>query len=106
MARLEEQLHTTTSKVESIDGRILLGEKAVQTDLLVKQARAFFEQKDFRRAMQAAEKADYAFKAQALLLSQELGRYADESRIAYWQTLAKHTIDWSTNPSINGYRGE
>lgn len=95
VARLEERLHTITSKVESIDGRILLGEKAVQTDLLVKQARSFFEQKDFQRAMQAAEKADHAFKAQALLLSQELGRYADESRIAYWQTLAKQTIDWS-----------
>ena len=93
--RLEERLHTITSKVESIDGRILLGEKAVQTDLLVKQARSFFEQKDFQRAMQAAEKADSAFKAQVLLLSQELGRYADESRIAYWQSLAKQTIDWS-----------
>ena len=93
--RLEERLHTIISKVESIDGRILLGEKAVQTGLLVKQARSFFEQKDFQRAMQAAEKADYAFKAQALLLSQELGRYADESRIAYWQSLAKQTIDWS-----------
>ena len=93
--RLEERLHTITSKVESIDGRILLGEKAVQTGLLVKQARSFFEQKDFQRAMQAAEKADSAFKAQVLLLSQELGRYADESRIAYWQSLAKQTIDWS-----------
>ena len=93
--RLEERLHTIISKVESIDGRILLGEKAVQTGLLVKQARSFFEQKDFQRAMQAAEKADSAFKAQVLLLSQELGRYADESRIAYWKTLAKQTIDWS-----------
>jgi L,D-peptidoglycan transpeptidase YkuD (ErfK/YbiS/YcfS/YnhG family) len=95
VARLEEQLHTITSRVDSIDGRILLGEKVVQTDLLVKQARSFFEQKDFRRAMQAAEKADRALKAQASLLRQELGRYADESRIAYWQTLAKQTIDWS-----------
>ncbi|MBX3330441.1 MAG: L,D-transpeptidase [Nitrospira sp.] len=95
VVRLEEQLHTITSKVESIDGRILLGEKGVQTDLLVKQARSFFEQKDFQRAMQAAEKADHALKAQALLLSRELGRYADESRITYWQTLAKQTIDWS-----------
>ncbi len=95
VARLEEQLHTMTSKVGSIDGRILLGEKVVQTDLLVKQARSFFEQKDFRRAMQVAERADHALKAQASLLSQELGRYADESRIAYWRTLAKQTIDWS-----------
>ncbi len=93
--RLEEQLHTIISRIESIDGRILLGEKVVQTDLLVKQARSFFEQKDFHRAMQAAEKADHALKTQASLLSQELGRYADESRIAYWQNLAKQTIDWS-----------
>ncbi len=95
VARLEEQLRTIISRVESIDGRILLGEKVVQTDLLVKQARSYFEQKDFQRAMQAAEKADHALKAQASLLSQELGRYADESRIVYWQTLAKQTIDWS-----------
>jgi lipoprotein-anchoring transpeptidase ErfK/SrfK len=95
VARLEEQLHAVTSRVESIDGRILLGEKAVQTDLLVKQARAFLEQKDFPRAIQAAEKADHALKAQAFLLSRELGRYADESRISYWQTLAKQTINWS-----------
>ena len=95
VARLEQQLHSMTSKVGSIDGRILLGEKVVQTDLLVKQARSFFEQKDFRRAMQVAEKADHALKAQASLLNQELGRYADESRIAYWRTLAKQTVDWS-----------
>lgn len=95
IARLEEQLRAITSRVESIDGRILLGEKVVQTDLLVKQARSYFEQKDFQRAMQAAEKADHALKAQASLLSQELGRYADESRIVYWQALAKQTIDWS-----------
>ncbi|MDF0651870.1 MAG: hypothetical protein CV081_02900 [Nitrospira sp. LK265] len=93
--RLEEQFHTITSRIQSIDGRILLGEKVVQTGLLVKQARSFFEQQDFQRAMQAAEKADHALKAQASLLSQELGRYADEGRIAYWQTLAKQTIAWS-----------
>lgn len=95
VARLEEQLHSITSRVESIDGRILLGEKVVQTDLLVKQARSYFEQKDFRRALQAAEKADHALKDQASLLSQELGRYADERRIAHWQILAKQTVDWS-----------
>jgi lipoprotein-anchoring transpeptidase ErfK/SrfK len=95
VARLEEQLHAITSRIGLIDGRILLGERVVHTDLLVKQARTFFEQKDFQRAMQAAEKAEHALQAQTALLSQELGRYADESRIAHWQTLAKQTIDWS-----------
>lgn len=95
VTRLEGQLRSVAAQVEAIDGRILLGEKGVQTDLLVKQARAFLDQKDYPRAMQAAEKADHALKAQASLLSQELGRYADESRIIYWQTLAKQTVDWS-----------
>ena len=95
VARLEEQLHVITSRVEAIDGRILLGERVVQTDLLVKQARSFFEQKDFQRAMHAAEKADHALKAQTALLSQELGRYADENQIASWQTMARQTIEWS-----------
>jgi len=95
VTRLEDQLRSVAAKVEAIDGRILLGEKGVQTDLLVKQARSFLEQKNYPRAMQAAEKAGHALKAQASLLSQELGRYADESRIIYWQTLAKQTIDWS-----------
>lgn len=95
VARLEEQFHAITARVESIDGRILLGEKVVHTDHLVKQARSFFEQKDFQRALQVAEKANHALKAQAAVLGQELGRYADESRIAYWQTLARQTIEWS-----------
>lgn len=95
ITRLENQLRNVAARLETIDGRILLGEKGVQTDLLVKQARSFLEQKDYPRAMQIAEKADHALKAQASLLSQELGRYADENRIAYWQTLAKQTIDWS-----------
>ena len=95
VTHLEDQLRSVAVQVEAIDGRILLGQKGVQTDLLVKQARAFLDQKDYPRAMQAAEKADHALKAQASLLSQELGRYADESRIIYWQTLAKQTVDWS-----------
>lgn len=95
VTRLEDQVRNIAARVEAIDGRILLGGKGVQTDLFVKQARSYLDQKDYPRAMQAAEKADHALKAQASLLSQELGRYADESRISYWQTLAKQTIEWS-----------
>lgn len=95
VTRLESQLHSIAARIEAIDGRILLGEKGVQTDLFVKQARSYLDQKDYPRAMQAAEKADHALKAQASLLSQELGRYADDNRIIYWQILAKQTIEWS-----------
>ncbi|HMS82966.1 MAG TPA: L,D-transpeptidase [Nitrospira sp.] len=95
VTRLETQLHYITVRVQAIDGRILFGDKGVQTDVLVKQARSYLDQKDYLRAIQTAEKADHALKAQASLLNQELGRYADESRIIYWQTLAKQTVEWS-----------
>jgi len=95
LARLEDRFHRITSKVESIDGRILLGEQVVQTGLLVKQARTFFEQKEYQRAIQAVEQADHALAAQTSLLTRELGRYADDRRITHWRTMAQQTIDWS-----------
>lgn len=95
LTRVEARLQLMASQVEAIDGRIVLGAKPVQTDLLLKQARAFYEQQDFGRSLQAAEEADQALMAQASVLSRELGRYADEQRIARWQVLAKQTIEWS-----------
>jgi L,D-peptidoglycan transpeptidase YkuD (ErfK/YbiS/YcfS/YnhG family) len=95
LLRLEERLHMVKSRVESIDGRITLGEQAVKTDLLVKQARAFFEQKDYQRAIQAAEKAHHALLTQTAVLTRELGRYADDKRIASWRSMASQTIEWS-----------
>lgn len=95
LVRLEERLQLIASQVESIDGRIVLGEKPVQTDLLIKQARSFFEQNDYERSIQAAENANHALLAQTTVLTQELGRYADDKRITHWQTMAKQTIEWS-----------
>lgn len=95
LARLEERLQLIASQVESIDGRIVLGEKPVQTDLLMKQARSFFEQNDYERSIQAAENANHALLAQTTVLTRELGRYADDKRITHWQTMAKQTIEWS-----------
>jgi lipoprotein-anchoring transpeptidase ErfK/SrfK len=95
LVRLEERLQLIASQVESIDGRIVLGEKPVQTDLLIKQARSFFEQNDYERSIQAAENANHALLAQTTVLTRELGRYADDKRITHWQTMAKQTIEWS-----------
>ncbi len=95
VASIEDRFHHMTSQVASIDGRIVLGERVVQTDLLVKQARTFFEQKDYQRAIQVADEANQALMNQASLLTQELGRYADGERIASWQAMAQQTIDWS-----------
>jgi len=95
LARIEERLQLVASQVDAIEGRIVLGEKSVQTDLLIKQAKSFYEQKDFGRSIQASEQAGQALGAQAAVLRRELGRYADEKRIAHWQLLANQTVEWS-----------
>lgn len=95
VAHVEERLQLITSQVQAIDGRIVLGGKSVQADLLVKQARSFYDRQDYQRAIQVADQAGRALHAEASVLSKELGRYTDERRIATWQTLARQTVDWS-----------
>ena len=95
LSRLEERLQHLTSSVETFDGRILLGDKAMQADLLAKQARSFLEQKDYPRSIQAVEKAHDALMVQTTALTRELGRYADDKHIAQWQTMVRETIEWS-----------
>lgn len=95
LARLEERLQLVASHVASIDGRIVLGEQPVKTELLLRQARAFYEQGEFDRSIDVADQAGQALLAQTTVLARELGRYADDQRIARWQSMAQHTIDWS-----------
>jgi hypothetical protein len=93
--RVEERLRALSSHIDAIDGRIVLGGKPVQSDLLVKQARSFYDQHDYRRAMDAADLAGKALRVQSALLARELGRYADEQHIRSWQAMAQQAIDWS-----------
>ena len=93
--RVEDRLRALSSQIDAIDGRIVLGGKPVQTDLLVKQARSFYDQHDYQRSIEAADLATKALQVQSALLARELGRYADEQHIRKWQTLAQQTIDWS-----------
>ena len=95
VVRMEERLRALSSQIDAIDGRIVLGGKPVQSDLLVKQARAFYDQHDYLRAIEAADLAGKALQVQSALLARELGRYADAQSIRGWQTLAQQTIDWS-----------
>lgn len=95
LGRLEARFLLITSHVDSIEGRMALGGKPVHTDLLLKQARSFFDQKDYARAIRTAEQASHALKAQTAALTQELGRYADHQQITSWQAMAKQTIEWS-----------
>lgn len=93
--RVEERLRALSSQIDAIDGRIVLGGKSVQTDLLVKQARSFYDQRDYQRSIEAADLAGKALHVQAALLARELGRYADEQHIRSWQAMAQQTIEWS-----------
>lgn len=93
--RVEERLRALSSQIDAIDGRIVLGGKPVQTDLLVKQARSFYDQHDYQRSIEAADMAGKALQVQATLLARELGRYADEQYIRGWQAVAQQTINWS-----------
>jgi lipoprotein-anchoring transpeptidase ErfK/SrfK len=95
LGRLAERSQLITSQVEAIEGRLVLGDMAVQSDVLIKQARSFLEQGDYDRSIQAAEQAGSALSDQAAALHRELGRYADRERITRWQRFARQTAEWS-----------
>jgi lipoprotein-anchoring transpeptidase ErfK/SrfK len=95
LQRVEERVQLIASYVQSIDGRIVLGDHSVRADLLLKEARAYFELQEYGRSIEAADEAAQAAAAQATVLARELGRYADDARITQWQSMVKQTIDWS-----------
>ena len=95
IAQVEERFRIMTLQVSAIESRLVLGQKPVETDLLMKQAHAFYEQGQYDRSLDAADRAAQNLATQAAVLSRELGRYANRDRIARWQQMAKDTINWS-----------
>jgi lipoprotein-anchoring transpeptidase ErfK/SrfK len=95
IVRVEDRFRMMTLQVGAIDSRLVLGQKPVETDLLMKQAHAFYEQGQYDRALDASDRAAQNLATQAALLNAELGRYADRDRISRWQRMAKDTIAWS-----------
>jgi L,D-peptidoglycan transpeptidase YkuD (ErfK/YbiS/YcfS/YnhG family) len=92
---VEERARAIATQVSAIDSRLILAEKPVETDLLLKQARAFYEQGRYEQSLQASDRASHHLTAQSALLQRELGRYASPDRIAQWQRMARETIEWS-----------
>lgn len=95
IARVEDRFRVMTQLVSAIDGRLVLGQKPVETDLLMKQAHAFYEQGRYDLSLDASDRAAKNLATQAAVLSSELGRYANRDRITRWQQMAKDTISWS-----------
>ena len=95
LAKIEQRLRLLNSRVGDIGSRVVLGEHPVETEVHVKQARLFLEQGQFEHSIQASERAGRILLTQTALLTNELGRYADDDLIAAWRESAQRTIDWS-----------
>jgi lipoprotein-anchoring transpeptidase ErfK/SrfK len=95
LTRVEDQAKLMTVQVSAIDSRLVLGAKPVETDILMKQARAFYEQGHYEQSLEASDRAARNLAAQATMLSRELGRYASPDRIVQWRQMAKDTVEWS-----------
>jgi L,D-peptidoglycan transpeptidase YkuD (ErfK/YbiS/YcfS/YnhG family) len=95
MTYVQDRAQLIARQVHAIDGRLVLGNKPVETDLLLKQARAFYEKRHYGQSLEASDRASRNLATQAVLLSRELGRYASRDRIVQWQQMAKETIAWS-----------
>jgi hypothetical protein len=95
LARVEQRLRLMNSRVGDIGIRVVLGEHPVETGMLVKQARLLIEQGQFVQAIEVSDRAGENLLAQTTLLTNELGRYADDDLIAAWRESAQRTIEWS-----------
>jgi L,D-peptidoglycan transpeptidase YkuD (ErfK/YbiS/YcfS/YnhG family) len=95
VARLERRLRRFTDRVDRIGSRVALGERRVETELLVKQARSFMEQGQFVHSKRAAQQAAEQMTSQAAQLNSELGRYADKAQVDHWRSMVRRTVDWS-----------
>ncbi|HEU5201469.1 MAG TPA: L,D-transpeptidase [Nitrospira sp.] len=95
LAQVEDRAKMISMEVSAIDSRLVLGEKPVEIDLLIKQARTFYEQGHYGQSLDASERASHNLATQAAMLNRELGRYASHDRIAQWQRMAKDTVEWS-----------
>ena len=95
IARVEDRFRKMILQVSAIDGRLVLGQKPDEIELLMKQAHAFYEQGRYDRSLDASDQAAQNLATHAAELSSALGRYVDRDRINRWQQMAKGTITWS-----------
>jgi hypothetical protein len=92
---LETRHRMLSTRVDEIGSRVMLGKKAVETEVLVRQARSLFTEGLFGQSEQAILLAARLMDDQTSMLTTELGRYADERKIDAWRRLALRAVDWS-----------
>lgn len=92
---LEQRARGFATRINEMGSRVVLGAKPVEADLLVKQARSYFDQGLYTRAVETGQQAARLIDDQAAILSSELGRYADERSVTLWRQMVKRTVEWS-----------
>lgn len=95
LRHLEERYQSMKAHIASLDGHLVLGEQPARTDLLIREARTYFEQHQYIRSIHTATEAKQALQLYETALMHTLKRYADPKEIARWQTHATDTVEWS-----------
>jgi lipoprotein-anchoring transpeptidase ErfK/SrfK len=95
LAMVEVRFLLFTGHVQDMGSRAVLGRRPIETELLVRQARSFFEQGLFSRSESSVRRASRLMDDQAAILTSELGHYANERKVQVWRQMAHRTVEWS-----------
>ncbi|MGH7168543.1 MAG: L,D-transpeptidase family protein [Nitrospiraceae bacterium] len=92
---MEQRLRIFDGLIDEMGGRVVLGQRPIETEVRVSQARSLFEQGLYARSLRAVQEASRLLEDQSALLNAELGRYADASKVEMWRRMAQRTVEWS-----------
>lgn len=95
LVTLDRRLVAYTRSVDDLGARLVAGQKLIETELLAREGRSFFEQGLFSRSVQAVQQASRLLDDQVAALTAELGRYAEEVTVSRWRRMVRRTVDWS-----------
>ena len=73
LAHVEDRAKLISTEVSAIDSRLVLAEKPVEIDLLIKQARAYYEQGHYGQSLDASERASHNLATQSAMLQPGIG---------------------------------
>ena len=92
---MEQRLRVFNSLIDEMGGRVVLGQRPIETEVVVSQARSLLDQGLYARSLRAVQEASRLLDEQSALLNAELGRYADASKVEMWRRMTQRTVEWS-----------
>ena len=72
IAQIENRFQTATMQVSAIDGRTLSGQRPDETERLMSQARALYEQGQYDQSLNASDRAAQSLFARSAVLGREV----------------------------------